>query len=343
MRIVLAHPGPQFSVHDLFVGWGEALTELGVKVIPFNLDDRLSFYDSTYFNISEGKFKKSTTAEQSIELAVNGLNATLYKTAPDVLMIISGFLIPHELLDQARRYGTKVVLVHTEEPYEVGREVDLAAHGDLNLVNDPIHLDRFPAGTYYQPHCYRPELHRPGSPDPDLVADLAFVGTGFASRIEFFHAMVEHGLDELDVLLGGNWQQLAEDSPLRKYLAHDIAECLDNASTALIYRSAKVGLNLYRREHEDGADATGWAIGPREVEMAACGMPFLRDARGEGDELFPDHPRFTTAAGAAEGLRWWLAHPQHREEAARAARATVADRTFKQAAVRLLKQIEKGN
>lgn len=341
--MVVAHPGPAFSVHDLFIGWTEALRGLDVTVIPFNLDDRLSFYDSTFFNVAEGQFKKATTAEQSVELAINGLYATLYKTVPDVLLVISGFMVPAALLEHARRYGTKVVLVHTEQPYETGREAALAEHADLNLVNDPVHLDRFPAGTYYQPHCYRPELHRPGTPDPDLTADLAFVGTGFESRIAFFEAMVDAGLAEHDVLLGGNWQRTEEDSPLRKFLAHDAAECLDNFATALVYRSATVGLNLYRREHDDGDDAQGWALGPREVEMAGCGMPFLRDPRGEGDELFPEHLRFTTPGEAVEGLRWWLDHPNVREHAAQAARAAVADRTFTQAAVRLLQHIERGN
>lgn len=342
MRVVLAHPGPQFSVHDLYVGWTEALRGLGVKVVPFNLDDRLSLYDSVYFNVSEGRFKKALTQEQSVELAVNGLNATLYKTAPDVLIVISGFLIPAQLLDHARRYGTRVVLVHTEQPYETTRELALAQHADVNLLNDPVNIDRFPAGSYYQPHCYRPELHRPGTPDPELVADLAFVGTGFESRIAFFEAMAAAGLAEHDVILGGNWQRTDADSVLRKFLAHDAQECLDNASTALVYRSARVGLNLYRREHEDGDDAAGWAIGPREVEMAACGMPFLRDPRGEGDELFPDHLRFTSPDEALDGLRWWLAHEDERADAAAAARDAVADRTFHQAAVRLLQQIERG-
>lgn len=328
-------------MHDLFVGWTEALQGLGVKVIPFNLDARLSLYDAAYFNISEGKFKKALSTEQAIELAVNGLNSTLYKTAPDVLLIISGFLIPPELLDNTRRYGTKVVVVHTEEPYEHARELELAQHADISLLNDPVNLDRFPTGSYYQPHCYRPELHRPGTPDPDLTAEFAFVGTGFESRIAFFEAMVTHGLADHDVLLGGNWQRLTEDSPLGKFLAHKPEECLDNASTALVYRSAKVGLNLYRREHEAGDNAAGWAIGPREVEMAACGLPFLRDSRGEGDELFPEHLRFTTPAEAVGGLRWWLDHPLPRAAAAQAARAAVADRTFHQAAVRLLNHIEK--
>lgn len=344
MKIVLAHPAPGFSVHDVFVGWAEGLRANGQVVIPFNLDDRLTYYSSTYFNVSEGKFRKALTADQCIELAVNGLYSTLYKVVPDVLLVVSGFMIPAELLDHARRYGTTVVLLHTEEPYETSRQVALAEHADINIVNDPCNLDRFPAGTYYQPHCYRPTVHHPGPAEADLAADLAFVGTGFTSRIALFEAMAATGgLDGLDVLLAGNWQQLGADSVLHKYLGHDADQCLDNDQAARIYRSARVGINLYRREHDDGDDAVGWAIGPREVEMAACGMPFLRDPRGEGDTLFPRHLTFTCAQEAVEALRRWLEHPDDRQAAARAGQAAVADRTFTQAAVRLLEHIERRN
>jgi spore maturation protein CgeB len=169
--------------------------------------------------------------------------------------------------------------------------------------------------------------------DKDLAADLAFVGTGFESRIEFFEAM---DLDGLDVLLAGNWQRLTEDSPLRKYVAHDIKECLDNADGVRIYQSAKLGLNLYRREAEDGDSHAGWACGPREIEMAACGLAFIRDPRPEGDELFPMLPTFSSPKEASDLVRWLLEHPDQRDEAARNARAAIADRTFSNHAARLL-------
>jgi len=41
MRFLVAQPGPSWSVHDVYEGWCEALTELGHDVHKFNLDDRL--------------------------------------------------------------------------------------------------------------------------------------------------------------------------------------------------------------------------------------------------------------------------------------------------------------
>ena len=101
-------------------------------------------------------------------------------------------------------------------------------------------------------------------------------------------------------------------------------------------RQAKTSLNLYRREHSEGAHADGWAVGPREVELAACGTFFFRDPRGEGDELFPHLPTVTTPQAFAEELRWWLDHDDERVDAADLARKAVADRSFTDSTRRLL-------
>jgi spore maturation protein CgeB len=337
VRILVVHPGPSFSVADVYVGWVEALQDLGHHIIEFNLDDRLAFYDLAYLQVTDHQFRKALTAEVAIEHAVNGLYATLYKTIPDVLLVITGFLIPDHLLDMARRYGTKVVVLHTESPYEDDRQTAQAEHADLNLINDPTNIDRFPTGTIYMPHAYRPTLHRPSVPDPKLAADLAFVGTGFESRINLFEAM---NLDGLDVLLAGNWQRLDIDSPLRQYVAHAESECLDNTETVRIYQSAQVGLNYYRREGDTDDDATGWAMGPREVEMAACGLFFIRDPRPEGDEVLSMLPTFTTPDDAADQIRWWLDHRTARQEAAYQARRIIAGRTFEANARTLLTHLE---
>lgn len=335
MKILAAHPGPSFSVHDVYAGWVEALRQLGHQVAEFNLSSRLTFYDAALLEAG-GQTHKALTAEQAQELAVNGLYAALYKTRPEVLLLVSAFFYPAELLDLARSYGTRVVVLHTESPYEDGRQLKIARHADLNLINDPTNLAQFEATapSVYVPHSYRPSVHRPGPAVDKLAADLAFVGTGYASRIAFLEAM---DLTGLDVLLAGNWQQLDEASPLRAAVAHEPDECLDNEQTAQVYRSAAVGLNLYRREAETAELSAGWAMGPREVEMAACGMFFLRDARPESDELLAMLPTFAGPDDAGEQLRYWLARPAERRDRAAAAREAIADRTFTHRAAEMVR------
>ena len=65
MRILAVHPGPEFSVQDVYDGWVEALKSLGNKVLGFNLADRLNFYDGACLPTAPGEYKKALTAEQA--------------------------------------------------------------------------------------------------------------------------------------------------------------------------------------------------------------------------------------------------------------------------------------
>jgi hypothetical protein len=144
--------------------------------------------------------------------------------------------------------------------------------------------------------------------------------------------------DDLRVTMAGNWRGIEDESPLRKYLIDDDPEaCYDNDKAADLYRSAKVGINLYRREHDEGSDAQGMSMGPREVELAACGSFFLRDPRPESDAVLSMLPSFTCPEEAADLLRWWLKHDDEREKLAMLAHEAIADRTFKNSAGQLVR------
>jgi len=337
VRVLVAQPGPAFSVQDVYAGWVEALRELGCQVVGFNLGERLTFYEAALMPTqTPDVFRKAVSSDQATELAVNGLHAALYKVRPDVLLVISGFYIPPEIYHLARAYGTQVVIIHTEEPYEHDREMTLAPYADLHILNDPTNLHDFDDAIYI-PHCYRPSLHHPGPPVDDMVCDLAFVGTGYPSRTAFFEAM---NLDGVDTVLAGNWEHLDRRSPLAPLVGHELDQCMDNETTADLYRSARVGINVYRREATAGGSALGWAMGPREIEMAACGLFFVRDPRGEGDLVLDMLPSFTGPEHASDLVRWWLAHPEERAETALKARAAVDDRTFNNAAAAVLRLLE---
>jgi spore maturation protein CgeB len=217
---------------------------------------------------------------------------------------------------------------------------------DLNLLNDPanIHLyEELGVPVAYMPHAYRPAVHYPrkGPVDPELASDLVFIGTAFKSRIEFFESLK---LDGVDTLIAGNdWGKLPETSPLVPFIGTGLvdADCVHNTDAADLYRNAKMGINFYRRESEDEhKDDIAIAMGPREVEMSACQLPFLRDPRAEGDSVLSMLPRFTDADDASDQLNWWLSHDREREKAGRLAREAIQDRTFTNNARRLLKLLE---
>jgi spore maturation protein CgeB len=346
VRWLLVHPGPNFSVHDVFRGWSEALTALGEQVMEYNLDRRLTFYDAAlvetgqYDDQGHPQIKKALDREQAIGLAADGMLGAAMRWWPHIILCTSAFFTPPFVLEVLKARGFKIVMLYTETPYQDDMQLKMAQFADLNLLNDPCTIERYRAVSpaEYMPHAYRPALHHPGDPDPVLTSDFVFVGTGYPSRRDFFRAM---NLDDLDVLLAGNWLGLDEQDPLFPYLAHEADRCFDNEQTAAAYRSSKAGLNFYRREAEDENTGLGWAVGPREIEMAACGLWFMRDPRPESDELFPMLPAFGSPAEASELLHWWLKRDGYRWEAARKARAAIKDRTFTNHAKRLLELLDR--
>lgn len=335
MRALVVRPGPAFSVADVANGWVRGLRDCGVEVVDFNFDDRMAFYSTAHVERENGDMVRVfENPEHAARLAADGILAAAYKFWPDIVLIISGFFVPPDTYALLRSRGHKVVLIHTESPYEDDRQLLRTPHATLNVLNDPTNLDRFAelAPTVYIPHAYDPTVHYPQSPRDDARSDFCFVGTGYPSRIDFLEQCDFTGID---VALAGNWQGTAEDSSLRKYLAHDVDECCPNNEAAVLYASTKASANLYRKEATESAD--GWAMGPREVELAAIGTFYLREPRGEGDELLHMLPTFDEPGDFTEKLRWWLAHDTTRIEAARLARLAVADRTFQAHAKRLLK------
>lgn len=347
MRWLIGHPGPHFSVHDLYEGWTEALRELGEDVYTFNLGDRISFYDAALIEAGgldeEGRpaFRKAIERGEALGMAAHEILRAAFLAWPDVVLLVSAFWYPPYLLDAMRGRGMKVVLLHTESPYQDGEQLERAAHADINLLNDPVNIDAYRelGPAVYMPHAYRPAVHYPAPEGSARKWDFAFVGTGFPSRVRFFEAM---NLTGLDVHLAGPWLDLPEDSPLRDWTSPRLDNCVDNRQTARVYRDTRVSLNFYRREAEDAHTGEGWAVGPREVELAACGTYFLRDPRPESDGLFPMMPSYGSPEEAADLLRWALARPDERHEAALKARAAIEDRTFTNNAKALLRMIGKG-
>jgi spore maturation protein CgeB len=255
-----------------------------------------------------------------------------YRFWPDVILVTSAFYLPTETLDVFRDRGHKVVLLHTESPYEDGRQIRRAEHVAVNIVNDPTNIDRFPPGTIYLPHSYDPATHYPG-PSQATASDFALVGTGYPSRVDYLEAVDWSGID---AVLAGNWQAVTDDSPLIPLLGHPREECFPNELAADLYRNTRSSLNLYRREAEHVDLVEGWAMGPREVELAACGVFYLTEPRGENREVLPMVPTVTDPQDFADKLRWWLAHDTERQAVADQAREAIADRTFLNSARKLL-------
>lgn len=337
MRALIVHPGPDFSVSDVYDGWLKGLRANGLDVATVNLNDRLTFYGEAAI-CRNGEYHKAFQGVDAARMAALSVKAACYDWWPDIVVVVSAFFIPPDFYPVFRDRGHKVVVVHTESPYEDDRQLETAEHADLNILNDPTNIDRFRAvaPTIYVPHGYDPDRHYPREAQPEYASDFCFVGTGYPSRIAFFEKVDWSGIH---ATFAGNWQATAKDSQLRSFLAHPVEDCCPNSEAAKLYTSTKVSANLYRREAQRPELSDGWAMTPREVELAAAETFFLRDPRGEGDEVFPMLPTFGTPEEFGDLMRWWASHDEERTTAAKAARRAVQDRTFANNAALMLRSL----
>jgi spore maturation protein CgeB len=332
VKVLLVRPGPGFSVQDVAEGWLYGLRAAGATVFDYNLEDRISFYSH-----AEIDGTRAFDTDAALRLAAKGVENAAYEAWPDVVVVVSGFFLEQPIYELMRARGHLVVLIHTESPYQDDEQVEKASWPHVNLINDPTNLDRFCAvnpNSWYMPHAYHPERHRPRPTRDECRSDFCFVGTAYPSRVAFFEAVDWSGID---VALAGNWQSLHPESPLRKFLAHDIEECCDNDDAVDLYAATEASVNLYRREAHAPDLTAGWAMGPREVELAACGTFYLTEARGENRAVLPMVPTFDGPDDFADKLRWYLSRPDERAGIVAAARQAIAGRTFVNNARELLR------
>jgi spore maturation protein CgeB len=339
MRILVVHPGADCSVSDVHDGIVGGLRQNGAWTESFNANDRMYFYIHAHVPGIDGKLKPAFTELESVFLTSQQILNEVYKFWPDVIVFVSGFFVDPTILPMLRSRGHHLVLWCTEAPYEDDKQLAVAHHYDTVILNDPLTIDEYRKvnqNTHYIPHSYDPRRHRPGRARKAFVSDFGWVGTGFPSRVHFLEKV---DFDGIDVCLGGNWQFI-DDSPVNRWVRNPHGrKWMLNNETVAVYRSTKVGANFYRTENTSGIP-DGVAMGPREVEMAATGLMFLRQSRPEGDALLPMLPTFTTPADFGDQLRWWLRHEASRTKVAAKAREAIAGYTFKAHCAELLRHLE---
>jgi hypothetical protein len=337
MRALVVNPGPNFSVADVARGWARGLADQGVQVRTFELDKLLDYFAYAYTD-RNGEIVKAHTETEAIQLAAGQIKAACYDWWPDLVIVVSGFFMYPQLVDIMRDRHRHVVLLCTESPYEDEAQLQKAAWYDGVVLNDPTNLDAFAevcdGPALYAPHAYDAAVHYRAPAKHH--ADVSWIGTCYPSRAAFLEQVDWSGLD---VSFGGNFKDAPES--LLRFVGHEPEECVDNDVTAEVYRGSLASFNIYRAETNgqlsDSAD--GYSMGPREVEMARCGLWFARQSRPESDEVFPMLPTFSDPQELGDQLRWAIANPEARMMAVERAFAAVEGRTFPNNARALLQAL----
>ena len=349
MRWLLIAPGPSWSVADVFNGWSEALTGLGETVEEYPLDAALRFYNSALAPTGKvlpcgcPETRQYLDRDQAARLALDPILAAANRFWPDVILCTSGFFLQPWLLEilHARRHT--IVFLATESPYQDDYQLKVAQYADLTLLNDPVNIQLYRdiGPAEYMPHAYRERIHYPPPLGAEPEYDLAFVGTGFPSRVRFFHQM---DLAGLNVRLGGLWMDLPEDSPMRDWTAitDDADDCVDNHEAAAIYRP--VPHRDQRVPDRSRGRPRGRRLGrraPRDRDGRLRAVVRPRPAAPNRTSCSRCSRRSRSPEEAGDLIRWAVAHPEARAIDAAKARAAVADRTFTEHAKQLLRLLDR--
>ena len=265
----------------------------------------------------------------------------------DAIVLVSAYMISDEVLSMmslnpATPHGAGVaqtVAIFTESPYEDTRQGRQASYIDGFFVNDEASVDGVAALSgvpgAYLPMAYHPLLHTPRNGATPSGHDVVFVGVGYEERIALLEAVDWTGVD---LGLYGDWRHLAGDSPLHRHVRGGV---VTNEEAVELYKSSKVGLNLYRTcvdyWMDDPSQVEGTALNPRAFELAACRVPQITQFRPEWDRIFSGREGvFTDAAGLQEQLAQYLGNREALESLANVQHARVRDHSYVDRAARVV-------
>lgn len=349
MKLLAIHPGASSSTSDVADGLTYGLEHHGVEIVRYRLDQRIDrshrWLMSNWRRTKKKRpdIDKPTTADIFYQAGTDALAMALRHQVDCVLVVSAMFLHP-DVIILMRRAGLRVVVLFTESPYDLEKELAIAKLVDGCWTCERTSVDDFAAinpCVGYLPHGWHPERHFPGDPDKyDVPAhDVVFVGTGFHERIAWLNAIDWTGID---LGLYGNWQQMGSRHPLRRFVREGV---VDNVRAAALYRRAKIGLNLYRTSmgwsRHAPAIARAESLNPRAYELAQCGAFTISTYRAEVPEMFGDLvPTFTDAGEASVLIRRWLADPIGRAEIQAQLPWRVTDASWIQRSERVMGDLE---
>ena len=340
MRIVLVHPGAEWSISDVWRGINNAMRRQGVEVVNYAMAGRLDrsakwlkqAWRAAKKHHPETPLQKPTMGDAFYHASVGVLERALRFQA-DWVFIISGMYFQPEAL-----------VLLTESPYEDAAETIIAQIADVIWTNERSSLATFEPychETFYYQHAYDPEFHNTDlQPGDDVPAhDVVFVGSGFEERVELLEAVDWTGID---LGLYGAWNLVRKRSPLYQ---HIVGANVPNEYTAALYSKAKIGLNLHRTSLGYGRGTMhishAESMNPRCYELAACGTFFTTDARAEVGEVFGEAvPTFSTARELEEIIRHYLAQEDERRRLAAQLPGLVAPHTFDSRVAQIIETLQ---
>lgn len=350
MKIFVAYPGHNISTFDVAEGWRMAFKKLGHEVFHMNYEHNVPFYGEVlnYWKKKHPDFQP--TFWDSIWLSSQDLVCKILEHAPfDFVLLTTGLLHHPRVFELIRKMNIPTVLLFTESPYNDRAVSHIAPLADVVFTNDLNSLERFEImnpNSFYMPHSYNPENHKPSKwlANEEYTHDIFFMGSLYEERKDLFNEVLrlDAGNAQFDIYVT---KMLPTGEFFYYPLVHpdEMQEGgMVNSETVKHYQGSKIVLTPNRTTADYHAktqiENPAWSLGPRIYEVAACGAFQLTDnSRPELLEVFGDVvPTYRDAEGLAAMIRYFLTHEDEREELAEKAKEKVKPYTFENRAQKIL-------
>lgn len=338
-KILLVHSGHSFSTTEVYDGllWG--LRSQGADVIEYRWDkSQRTLATLADVGVKAGRFSEEQGAqliEAAMNLAASDVVMKALSDEVDACLVVNGLLFPPSRAEILARY-IPTACYGTEAPYMAdGERAVMGAYGHwFTQERTAVRAYQHITPCSYLPLAYNPERHQPGPVDPERRVDTVFVGGGYPERKALLDGVDWEGIHHARV--GTLWEldleSLRGTHPGRDNGIYSRGS-VPNTVTAAWHRSARISLNMHRRMTSIetlGRIPVGAAesCNPRIYEVPAVGGFLLSDdGRPETREILGDTAatyRDGDSADLERQIRYWLAHPDRREELAAAQHAAIA-------------------
>lgn len=316
MRVLVWYPGASVAVHELAHGLAWGLAAQGLQVSIYDASKYLPVAAEALRIMGERVDAHATWVEQCYHASLGIYDAALRRDV-DWVVMVSGLYQPLDYVVGLQRAGIPVCAVLSESPYNLDREIRVAAVVDAAIVMERSAVK--PMRTVvdqvaYLPHGWDPRVHHTDTSQdsPDIPWHEALcIGTGWPERVAWYSAVQAAGVD---VALYGAWDSIAA--------GHSLASAvrgpeIENARVAAYYRRAMMVLNLHRQSMDYEGTARVWraeSVNPRVYEAFACGTYPLSDPRPEWLEIWPDLPTADSPQAMADLAVQLLREPGQRQD-----------------------------
>lgn len=231
---------------------------------------------------------------------------------PDLFFVIKGVAIDAGVISEARKQGTVTACWWVDDPVDFERSMRRAPLYDFYFTNCHRMVGAYcqhGVNAFYLAGACDPDLHRrvafAKGELARLESDLCFIGTHHPLRERILLRLADLDLK----IWGPGWtKRLDRASPLRRAVQ---GEGIFWDEMVKAYNAARLGLNLH-----SWFGLWDFGLNLRIFEIAGCGTAQLTDWKEEVSLHFREGEVecYRTADELVEKVRYYLDHPEEREE-----------------------------